>query len=680
MPSGGASPGDSGAAGEPSEHAGGSGASGAPPTGESGSGAAGVPERDGNSRAGASGAGGASGICEQCRDDGYLCQTSTCVADPSAPGAPTIDGESSAGHPDLLWVWDSVAGATHYEVSLDGAAWHDVAEALRYSATVDVGLHTVRVRACSDACSLPTGFETRVEYPGRNSGPWLGLARGLPESPMGREVAVSCNDCYRAVDGAILTDEEARSKVDLALSRGADLIELDACWSDSELCVSREDVDDCSDRASLDGIGHSDSLTTSDAALSVEITEADADPTEFAAHLLGFFDVHRALVQNGRPLHVRASESRLPYLLAVADALPAYPFISTYVRLGVVYERTTYAAVGDMQNAVRDDVLGNGLDWVEFDHTTPNLLALVGFSRSLGLGVGLRTIPAVDGAAHITRLREEADALSTEYRVDLARDALVARNLLARVDARLCESPADETVEVFRNDPHNDGALTSETIPLDVTPTADAVGSPPMRDAPAGGDQYGCYFRFTEATDPARVLDLGVTTATRGGYWVSAALNFDNLALAEGELMTIVSNAEAAGFSLELVGRTSGTVLRFCAHVSGDYRCREHTVYVGSGQAGVVDSPIGALNGTDSYHVVGAYAEGTLKLWINGQGIDEGDAYTDAVRLSPVHALVGANPQVATQESPGLPINYFLGMIQEATVVDWGPVPSGEAN
>lgn len=73
-------------------------------------------------------------------------------------------------------------------------------------------------------------------------------------------------------------------------------------------------------------------------------------------------------------------------------------------------------------------------------------------------------------------------------------------------------------------------------------------------------------------------------------------------------------------------------------------------------------------------------AVANFALWVNGQGVDEGDAYVDAVRMSPAHALVGANPPIATLDSMALPINRFQGVIHEATVVDWGPMPSGEAN
>ena len=666
------SEGSGGAAGGVGASGGGVGASGGVVAGgnESGRGAIETGAGAGGATGGAAGAP-TSAACAACLSEGYLCESEECVADETAPQSPSLEGEESTLPSNVLWIWDDVDTATYYEVRFDDGTWVNVGTDLSFESEMPDGPATIEVRACADSCSLPTGFVTQIETLGPLDGPWRGMARPIDISPMGRSVAISCHNCYSAADGTLLSTEEARAKVELALSRQADLIEIDVVSTGTELCASHADVTDCSDRPTLGGLLASEALAASDAALFIEIKEDDSDSLEFAESILGWFNEHRSLVRNGRPIYFRAFAARLPYLLAIKDALVDYPFLEPYVRFGVLYRESDYAAVADFQDAVRADAADQGLDWVEFQHTTSSLRGLSLFAESLGLAVGVWTIPAVDGAVHVTRLREDFDALTTEYRVDQARDALVDTNLLARVDAGLCASPADETVEVYRNE----GVLTSNSIAVGVAPTTDAAGTPALHYNAEGEDRFRCDFRFTPPTDPeaGTLLDLGVTTSTRGGYWLSTYVNLDVLDLAEGEVMSLVANSQNAGFALELAGEATRTVLRFGVRVAGAYQYHRYDVSA-TGLGGGLET----LNGTDGYHLVGAYpAEGgTVKLWINGRSEGHEGVFEDAVALSAVNAQVGADPQ-----SPGMLPRYYLdGWLQEATVVDWGSAPSGEAN
>lgn len=619
------------------------------------------------------GEGGGSGAdpCAACAADGYECDGTSCLAAPDAPAAPLVDGEASAGHLDLLWSWATVPGAERYEVRLDGDSWIDVGGSVTFATEVEWGSHSIEVRACAESCSLPSRFDTRVERFGPVTGPWAGLRRALPRSPLGRPVAIGCHSCSVAADGSTLTDGLARAKIERALSRGADLVDVPVSGFGTALalCASPTDTANCLDAATLAGILESDALAASDALLSLEIVEDDAAPRDFARALLDALEQRREFARNGRPVYIRASSERLEALQAVAAALPGYPFLAPYVRLGVAYSPTAHAAVAAFQDALRVEVANHNFGWAELDHTTPNLTSLLGMGRSMGLSFAVSAIPGDDGAVHTTRLREHADLLWSDYRVDWAREAVVATNVLAHVDASRCRSPGDGAIDMFRNV----GELTSLGLPVNVTPSADAPGTPSLVYIAEGEDQFGCSLRFRDLGGSGRFLRLGETvdtSCTRGGYLVSATVNFDVLSLEEGQSMVLLGNMDLAGFALALVGTASSTVLRFAVHVDGEYRKHEYEV-------SAVGLPgIETINDTETYHLVGAYGGGAVKLWINGQSAGDGGSYVDGVRLSSLPTLVGADPQAAG----ALPRFFFEGLIQEATVVDFGLSPSGELN
>lgn len=591
---------------------------------------------------------------------------------------PMVTGERSAGHFDLTWLWDAVPDVSHYEVRLaNDEAWLQV-DATQYTKQVeDWGTYTLQVRACNaEACSDVATFTTEVESLGAPTGPWRGVERSIGHSPLGRAVGVRCAHCFVHDAGA---DAERTSvdKVAQAIERGADVVELDVARIGDNLCVTLDPAQDsCSSDSTLEALTTSPAVTDSDAVIWLTLIEETEPPPEFAARLLQELDENRSVVRNGRPLVVQVDHTRLAYVDELHQQAQTFPFVRPYLRFAVSYPRNAWPDVATFQDAIRTDTAGRVVEWVQFGRLTPNLRSLSLFAESLSngdarpLAIVLGEIPADNGAQHVTALREFADSLSAEYRVDQTKAALTKNNVLAMVDAARCESPADTSVEVLRNT----GELSAELVPL-------GPDTPALMYVAEGEDQFGCCLDLRAETTGNRWLDLGVTTPQPrdGGYLVTASVNFDTLTLEDGVSQDIVANSENAGFYLALVGTTEGTFLRFGVHVGGGYQVHEYDM-AQTGLGGALET----LTGTDTYHLVGSYAPGDpVRLWIDGQSVGEGAAFQEAVKLSTEPALLGADPghfDNAEGESVFTPRLFFDGMLQSASVVSWSQEPSGEAN
>jgi len=580
------------------------------------------------------------------------------------PEPPVLEGEASAGHADLFWRWTAPADADHYLVRVNAGAETETTGTDHAHVAANEGLYTVEVRACNElgGCSAPASFVTQVVYHGTAWRPiWRGVARALTENLLGEAVPVSCHNCYNGPADEVYTTAEALAKIRQAISRGADLIELDLADAlGTTICVNHGDIDACTGRPSLVELLDDPTFADADALLFLEIKEGTADPDVFAVTLLDILDARRKFARNGRPVFIRSFASLSRYLEAIRDRLPEYPFIKDYFRFSVLYSRNAIAEVAAFQTELARVKNTLGFDMVEFEYRQKHLPGLSLYARSLELGTGVYTIPGSFGEAFIAALRHEVDQITAEFRADYARAVISETNLLAYVNASGCASAADPSVWVHRN---TAGALESTSVNVGTAPTASAHGTPPLWFDPPGEDRFGCSMDFRANQGiTGRALPLGATSSqSTQGFFVTAYVNFDALSFTGTQ--AIVNNAEAGGFALELYGDGTTTVLRFGVHVDGAYRYHSYNVAA----TGLTLNP--SFNGGDGYYLFGAYdGDGGVYLWVDQEALGSGGTFTGNVTTSSQAALAGADPQPSEATRARF---HFDGLIQQVSVLNW---------
>lgn len=527
----------------------------------------------------------------------------------------------------------------------------------------DDGIARVTARLSDDApgMSVSATGPALADY----SGIWQGVAKAdLTRSPLGNLVPISCHNCYNGPNNEIYTLPQANAKIDQALERNADLIEIDIADAGGALCATHDDRASCDGgRPTLQQLFDNPRLADAEALVFAEIKEGNANPDLFAMRLLDLLDRNRALARAGRPIFLRAFANRIAYLRAIQARLDDYPTIAPHVRFSVLYGRNAIASVASFQGAIESDVHDNGFHMVEFEYRTKNLAGLIQFARGLGLGVGLYTIPGAFGEVYLAALREEVDQITAEYRVDRARMVVEETNTFAYINAARCQSAGDTSITVYRN---LTGSLGSESLPLDTAPTSSAHGAPALWYDGPGEDRHRCSLDFRSSQGyTSRALALGThTVGAQTGYLVTAVVNFDELSGFTGT-QAILNSSEAGGFALELDGNGATARLRFGVHVGGSYRYHGYDV----SNTGL-SAPNDDLNGTDSYFLIGAYdGDGGVYLWIDNERSGSGGAFSGGVQSSGQPSLVGADPQ----PSAALDARYFFdGFVQHAAILRWG--------
>ncbi len=597
--------------------------------------------------------------------DGGACDPTTGTVCPGAPDSPVIDGEPSAGHDSPTWTWSTPAGAVSFQYRIDGGAWMTGTETSYQASGLAPGSYEIEVMACNadGVCSPPASFTTVVEILGPGySGIWAGVERpNLATTAIGNVVPISCHNCYNGPNDEVYDAAAARAKIATALGRGADLIEIDIADAGGTLCAHHGDLSSCAGSPTLAELLSDATLTASDAMLFIEIKESGATPAAFATQILTLLDAHREVVRNGRPLFLRAFASIRSYLTAIRTAAADYPMIAPYLRYSVLYGAST-TPVATMQADIATDVAGAGFDMVELHYQQTNMAGLVSYAQSLGLAVGVWTIPGSFGEVFIAALREMVDELTAEYRVDQARIVVEEANTFAYVNGWSCGSAADTTADIWRN---FSGTPIHDTFTVGTAATTSTYGTPPLWFDPVGEDRFGCSLdhRVTNGVTE-RAVDLGVHDSGAGaGYLVTAIVNFDTLAGLNGT-QAILNSAEAGGFALELNGDGTTTTLRFGVHVGGSYRYHGYDV----GSTGLSNNP--TLNGTDAYLLVGAYdGDGGVYLFVDNERVGSGGSFTGDVTSSGQPILIGADPQ----PSAALGARFFFdGFIQQVEVLRWG--------
>lgn len=509
-----------------------------------------------------------------------------------------------------------------------------------------------------------------------NASPWDGLT-GIPLTPLGNKVAVSCHNCYNGLNNKIYTLAEANNKVNAAIGRGTNIIEIDVGITglSQQICASHEGSAACTKGEPLfaDMLANT-TFRDSNALVFLELKNITIDNNLFATRLLDTIKANPAYATSQRPFYIRGFREKITLLKAIQNKLnnSAYSNIRHHIRFSVAYIRTRWddlGSINNLQNHIRDNVYANGFDFVEVNFKMKDLLGVTRYAKSLGLGVGLFTIPSSHGDAFTAALREEVDQLTVEYRVDYARETIQRANSLAYLNTANCNSANDSTVTYRFNHIGGQGNVAEL---VNIPATSSQYGTPGLWYDAKGQDRFGCSLDFRSNQGYSyRTLPMGDRdNGTGEGFLVTAFVNFDKLSSLPEGVMAIVNKSQSGGFAIELKQSGTNVLLRFGAHINGAYRYHSYNV----NSTGLA-SPNNSLNGSDGYFLVGAYdGDGGLYLWIDNQKVGNGGTYTGTVTANNVDMMVGADPQPSATRKARF---FFNGLIQQVSVLRWNAHPQG---
>lgn len=463
---------------------------------------------------------------------------------------------------------------------------------------------------------------------------WAGVDRDVATTPYGHRTAISCHNCYTGTLAGTIAALRA------AQMQGADLLELDLTDEAGVIVVEHDDGGGADGPALVDVLADPE-LVAGDQILNIEIKETA--PTE--AFIAGVLDalVASGCVREGRPVMIRAfvSDTRLENLLIAQELLatPAYAELAPHVRIHALLSAGDGNSTATLLSRI-DENFERGFDAIEFQLTTPALVAGVHYAESLGLGTSVWTVPPELGEMHVAALRDEVDSITTEYPVASAR---------ARVEADTARVYVDATTIAA-------GATSIEwlgTSAIDATTAEIGVVLRPLAisDAALPGTSLG----FVPAE--SRSLPLANVGGEFGaGVLVAALVNFGDLSPGDGATMTLLGKANAGEYSLELFdpAGAGGPLLRFGVHVGEGYH--------------YASLPVSSLDPDRAAWIIGAYdGDGAVRLMVNHS--DAGTTTTDVTGgITPNDAVLqlGADPQ-----DPEAPRFFFDGAIQTATVQAW---------
>ncbi len=568
---------------------------------------------------------------------------------------PVIESETSAGHDDLYWQWSRPASATSFVVRVDTSMPTTTQSTNWRSPAVPLGTHTIGVKACNaSGCSAEATATTRYELFGTaNTAPWRGVSRALTTSPLGHTVPVNCHNCYAGPGSVALDTATTNQKINRALSRGADLVEIDIGMKNGVLYAAHADLPAgaLTIEPRLDQVFTNPTLLASDAILLVEVKQfAGGDEASFADAVLRLLDAHRELVRNGRPLIFCGYYSnRATYLAALKQRLAAYPFLAPYVRFWVIYPPLPLA---DLQARLDTEVVAAGFQGVRLDYQSPGLLDALQSAHSRNLSAGVYTVPAAFGEVYAAMLREEVDELSTDFRVDLARRSLTEATTIAYTNP--WNQPVTNQLTVRRNT----GTPTSYTRALNVAPLPASSGAPALtQNLTAGVPVVGTSLDFRQGD--LRSVPLEDVNADAGaGFLVTTSVLFGDVTnMPANTSRSLVAKTENGGFGLELFNPgTSAPVLRFGVYVNGAY------VWA--------TTPASVLSTTVSSFVTGLYdGNGGIYLLVNNAKTSQTPpTAVGTVGPSSVPITIGADPNPSAAPYVRFPFN---GLIQQVMVLHW---------
>ncbi|MCW8093441.1 hypothetical protein [Alteromonas sp. ASW11-130] len=513
------------------------------------------------------------------------------------------------------------------------------------------------------------------------------LAGDIAVSPAGNKVAINCHNCYNGPQNQILTLAQANAKINTAIARGSNFIELDVGFDGQKMCVSHEPASRvCSTFDSskseyeplLNDILANPTLLNSTASLAIEVKSITSGNTDgFVTEFLTVLSKpsFSKYFSNGREVLVRGFHYKIPTLLKIKNAAAQGTFgtlIANKLKYSVLYWGVNWGglnSINALQSSIYNDVYKNNLHFVEFKYQMKDLLGASQYAKSLGLGVGVGSIPVANGDAFVAALREEFDLVTSDYRVDYAKNVIKEKNLLAYLNAATCTNEFDNQLYFHVNYWGGAGTIAR---PVDRAPTSTLFGYPQLHYDSKGQDRFSCSLDFrTNQGLRYRAVNLGQRSNTAGnGFLVSAYVNFDKLSNFSEGVMALVSKAESGGFALELANSGGKNIIRFGVRVNGKYRYKTYDI-ASTGLGGLNQR----INGSDGYFIVGAYdGDGGLYLWIDNKRDNSLSQYAGGVESSNVNIFIGADPQPSASRDTRF---FFDGLIQHVSVIDWGHHPSG---
>lgn len=554
--------------------------------------------------------------------------------------APVVDGEPRADHRRPSWTWAVPAGATGFQVRLDGGAAEELdVTTTVYTARADLsdGAHTLSVRARDVEGRVgPAGtFETVVAV---RAGFWR-TDRVVATSPLGHQAAISAHNAYEdglATESANLA--ETLRRVHAAQTAGADLIELDLVDAGGAPRVDHDDTG-ATARARLADVLDDAALRAGDQVLFLEIKETS--PTEaFVRALLDLLKARRAdYARAGRPVVLRAFHAvraNLDLARALLDT-DEYVLLRPYVRLSVLFGR------GAATRALVRAAVTSGYDMVELEYRSADWMTHAALARSLGLGVNLFTIPVAFGEVFVANARESVDAITVDYPIARARAVVTDDNAQVFVDASPLSDATVRSVPYLRERPPADSFAVN------------GAAEPLLRMGPESDPLFGGRLLFeSSAARSAALYDADARPAE--GVFVAVHARFSTLAIADGATSSVIAKTDSGAWGLELFNPSGAaeTILRFGVFVAGAYR--------------YATLPASALTTTRAYFITCAYdGDGGVRMWIdNDDSAVTITSATGGITNNDMPVVLGADPQ------PAGPRFFFDGEIQMALVQAWG--------
>jgi len=469
---------------------------------------------------------------------------------------------------------------------------------------------------------------------------WDGVTRTLARSPLGNVAAISAHNCYSVKTNPPTSLTATLKKIHAAMAAGADLIELDIKSEGGVVYVEHDD-NGATWGAHLEDVLADPVLRAGDQILFIESKETQADLAYVSKVLTHLSD--NGYGRPGRPVVIRSFNNIRQNLLLTRAALrdPAFRALRPWVKLNELFSKNQVASIATFQQMIAQS-RQDGFHGVEFHYQDSNLFGKIVFARSLGLGVNIWTIPVSMGEVFVAGLREDVDALTVDYPVDKARQVVEDKNLLLYLNSW----PRDGIQDVVL---WTDGAGMLREAPTG------HPGTPDYNFWNVGSGLFGDVLEF-DANNQEIVTFYDADNIPWQGYFITAVVKFDDLALADGETSAILNKSDSGGFALELhnpIG-SGATVLRF-------------GVYVGGYLYGSV--PASLLNTTDSFLLTGAYdGDGGVWLWVNhsSDNLTKDQAF-GGVGLNNSPVLLGADPQ-----GVGSSRFHFSGKVQQVQVQAWG--------
>lgn len=447
----------------------------------------------------------------------------------------------------------------------------------------------------------------------------VGVAQDLPLTPMGHAMAISAHNAY--VEFWWSPSANLNATLDTltqAINDQADLLELDLVYDslDQAVKVSHQAGGLHLVNARFDDVLASAVLTQATQPLFLELKESQFN-ADYAVALIENLRQYGYL-RAGRPVYLRSFPAGRSNLIHARDYLQInYPELSPYVRFNEIYQTNNDLSALQQQVA---EVAALGFDMVEFNYQTPSLGGHIEYAKSLGLGVGLWTIPADMGEVGLTLFRDEVDVLTTDYDLAAARQVVQDDNQLLYVNSAQTAVTAS-ALTYYRGDE------TPYSLPL-IPPQA-----PQLFSTQAGQPFFGSVAGFL----PGQRQQLSFYDADQGaanGYLVNVLVRFRQLSIPDGETWAIVNKADAGSFAMELHNPSGiiGPQLRYGVHIDGEYRY----VTVNASQ----------FSTDRSYYISGAYdGDGSVRLYLNSKQIGFGNSYTGGVTVNDSPVVLAADPQ-----------------------------------